>query len=233
MIGILGGTFDPVHHGHLRLAEEVREALGLGQVRFIPAFQPPHREAPVASARHRLAMLHLAVQDNEAFVVDTREYDRGGPSWMVDTCASLRDEFADRPLVLIMGMDAFNGFTRWRDWRGILERVHLAVASRPGARAEGEAAALLAARGCTPDGLDRCVWNASGLAAGKPEGGPPMDGRHQPPPAGRIVEVPISALDISATRLRELAAQNHSTRYLLPEAVREYLLEHRLYRTNP
>lgn len=208
MIGILGGTFDPVHHGHLRLAEEVREALGLEEVRFIPAFQPPHREAPVAAARHRLAMLHLAVQDNEAFVVDTREHDRGGPSWMVDTCASLRDEFADRPLVLILGMDAFNGFTRWRDWRGILERVHLAVASRPGAQAEGEAAALLAARGCTPDGLE-------------------------PAPAGRMVEVPISALDISATRLRELAAQNHSTRYLLPEAVREYLLKHRLYRTNP
>lgn len=208
MIGILGGTFDPIHYGHLRLAEEVREALGLTQVRFIPAFQPPHREAPVASARHRLAMLHLAIQANGAFTVDTREYDRGGPSWMVDTCASLRDEFADRPLVLIMGMDAFNGFTRWRNWQGILARVHLAVASRPGARAEGEAAALLAERGSTVAELERA-------------------------PAGRIVEVPILALDISATRLRELAAQNHSTRYLLPEAVREYLLTHRLYRTNP
>lgn len=208
MIGILGGTFDPVHHGHLRLAEEVREALGLAQVRFIPAFQPPHREAPVASAHHRLAMLRLAVQDNEAFVVDTREYDRGGPSWMVDTCASLRDEFANRPLVLIMGMDAFNGFTHWRDWQGILARVHLAVATRPGASPQGEAAALLAERACTLAELTQA-------------------------PAGRMVEVPIAALDISATRLRELAAQHHSTRYLLPEAVREYLLTHHLYRTNP
>ncbi|MFZ5536255.1 MAG: nicotinate-nucleotide adenylyltransferase [Pseudomonadota bacterium] len=208
MIGILGGTFDPVHYGHLRLAEEVREALGLAQVRFIPAFQPPHREAPTAPPAHRLAMLHLAIQDNEAFTVDTREYDRGGPSWMVDTCASLRASYGDRPLVLIMGMDAFNGFTRWRDWQGILARVHLAVATRPGATAKGEAAALLAERGSTVAELERA-------------------------PAGRIVEVPIAALDISATRLRELAAQNHSTRYLLPEAVREYLLTHRLYRTNP
>lgn len=208
LIGILGGTFDPVHYGHLRLAEEMREALGLAQVRFIPAFQPPHREPPAASPAHRLAMLRLALQDNEAFVVDTREYDRGGPSWMVDTCASLRDEFADRPLALIMGMDAFNGFTRWRDWRGILERVHLAVASRPGARAEGEAAGLLAALGCEPAALED-------------------------EPHGRIVQVPIFALDISATRLRTLTARNHSTRYLLPEAVREYLLAHRLYRTTP
>jgi len=208
LIGILGGTFDPIHFGHLRLAEEVREALGLAQVRFIPAFQPPHREPPMASPHHRLTMLRLAIQDNADFVADTREYDRGGPSWMVDTCASLRETFADRPLVLIMGMDAFNGFTRWRDWPGILERVHLAVATRPGAQATGEAAALLAARGCTPDGLEAA-------------------------PAGRIVVVPISALDISATRLRALAAQNRSTRYLLPEAVREYLLTHRLYRTIP
>ncbi|MGK0673462.1 MAG: nicotinate-nucleotide adenylyltransferase [Halothiobacillaceae bacterium] len=208
MIGILGGTFDPIHYGHLRLAEEVREALGLAQVRFIPAFQPPHREPPVAPAHHRLAMLQLAIQANEAFTVDTREYERGGLSWMVDTCASLRDEFADCPLVLIMGMDAFNGFTRWRHWQGILARVHLAVASRPGARAEGEAVALLAERGSSVAELERA-------------------------PAGRIVEVPISALDISATRLRALAAQNHSTRYLLPEAVREYLLTHRLYRINP
>jgi len=207
LIGILGGTFDPIHYGHLRLAEEVREALGLEEVRFIPAFQPPHREAPQAEARHRLAMLHHGIRDNESFVVDTREYDRGGPSWMVETCASLREFYGDQPLVLIMGMDAFNGFTRWRDWEGILERVHLAVATRPGAHATGEAAGLLAERGCAASELDEAQ-------------------------AGRIVEVPISALDISATRIRELAAQNHSTRYLLPEAVREYLFEHRLYRTD-
>ncbi|MDM7322595.1 MAG: nicotinate-nucleotide adenylyltransferase [Gammaproteobacteria bacterium] len=207
MIGILGGTFDPVHYGHLRLAEEMREALGLTQVRFIPAFQPPHREPPVASAHQRLAMLYLALQDNKAFTVDTREYERGGPSWMVDTCASLRASYSDRPLVLIMGMDAFNGFTRWRDWQGILARVHLAVATRPGATLTAEAAQLLAEYASSAAELKQA-------------------------PAGRIVEVPIAALDISATRLRELAAQNHSTRYLLPEAVREYLLRNRLYRTN-
>ncbi len=204
MIGILGGTFDPIHFGHLRLAEEVREALGLEQVRFIPAFQPPHREAPHAAAPDRLAMLRLALQDNPRFLADTREYERGGPSWMVDTCASLREDFPTQALVLIMGMDAFNGFTRWRDWQGILARVHLAVASRPGVQAEGEAAKLLAERACPLPEL--------ALA-----------------PPGRIVEVAISALDISATRLRALCAQRHSIRYLLPEAVREYIHTHRLY----
>jgi len=204
LIGILGGTFDPIHLGHLRLAEEVREALDLAQVRFVPAFQPPHRRAPVASAEHRLAMVEAALADNPHFCVDTREYTRGGASWMVDTCASLRDEFGTRPLVLMMGMDAFNGFTRWREWPRILERVHLAIATRPGARAEDEAAELLAERSCPTSQLE-CV------------------------PAGRIIEIPITALDISATHIRELSACGRSTRYLLPKPVQEYLTEHPLY----
>ena len=204
MIGILGGTFDPIHLGHLRLAEEVREALGLAQVRFVPAFLPPHRRAPVASAEHRLAMVLAALEDNPHFEVDECEYMRGGASWMVDTCASLRAELGERPLVLIMGMDAFNGFTRWREWARILELVHLAIATRPGSRAEDEAAELLAARACPLAGLE-CA------------------------PVGRIVEIPITALDISATQIRELTAAGRSTRYLLPKPVQEYLTEHSLY----
>ncbi|OYY74622.1 MAG: hypothetical protein B7Y40_04185 [Gammaproteobacteria bacterium 28-57-27] len=204
MIGILGGTFDPIHLGHLRLAEEVREALALEQVRFVPAFQPPHRRMPMASAAHRLAMVRQAVQDNPHFMVDTREYTRGGASWMVDTCASLRGEQGERPLVLMMGMDAFNGFTRWRAWEQILGLVHLAIATRPGARAEDEAAELLAERSCPPAQLASAA-------------------------VGRIVEVPITALDISATHIRELSACGRSTRYLLPKPVQEYLTEHSLY----
>ncbi|MEW6446284.1 MAG: nicotinate-nucleotide adenylyltransferase [Pseudomonadota bacterium] len=204
MIGILGGTFDPIHHGHLRLAEEVREALGLEQVRFVPAFQPPHRRAPIAAPEHRLAMVRIALADRTCFAVDTREFERGGPSWMVDTCASLRAEYHERPLALMMGMDAFNGFTRWRDWARILDLVHLAVATRPGARAEDEAAELLAERLCPAADLERA-------------------------PSGRIVEVPITALDISATQIRELSAQGRSTRYLLPDPVRAYIASRRLY----
>ncbi len=204
MIGILGGTFDPIHLGHLRLAEEVREALELAQVRFVPAFQPPHRRTPMASAVHRLSMVEAALIDNPHFCVDSREYARGGASWMVDTCASLRDELGERPLVLIMGMDAFNGFTRWREWVHILGLVHLAIATRPGARAEDEAAELLAARACP--------WGAL-----------------ESVPAGRIVEVPITALDISATHIRELTAAGRSTRYLLPKPVQDYIATHSLY----
>ncbi|MEW5838468.1 MAG: nicotinate-nucleotide adenylyltransferase [Pseudomonadota bacterium] len=204
MIGILGGTFDPIHLGHLRLAEEVREALDLEQVRFVPAHQPPHRRAPVASAAHRLAMVRRATEDNPHFAVDDREYRRGGASWMVDTCASLREEYGERPLALIMGMDAFNGFTRWREWARILDLVHLAIATRPGSRAEDEAAELLAARRRPLADLPRS-------------------------PGGRIVEVRITALDISATHIRELAAAGRSTRYLLPKPVQDYLAEYGLY----
>ncbi|MEW6765098.1 MAG: nicotinate-nucleotide adenylyltransferase [Pseudomonadota bacterium] len=204
MIGILGGTFDPIHLGHLRLAEEVREALQLEQVRFVPAYQPPHRRAPIATAEHRLAMVRHALADNPHFTVDARECERGGPSWMVDTCASLRAEYGEQPLVLIMGMDAFNGFTRWREWERILELVHLAVATRPGSRAEDEAADLLTERSYPAAVLEYAS-------------------------VGRIVEVPITALGISATQIRELAAQGRSTRYLLPDLVRDYLADHRLY----
>ncbi len=205
MIGIFGGTFDPIHLGHLRMAEEVGETLGLQRVLFVPAFQPPHRRAPLATAEQRLAMVRLALDDNPSFAVDEREYQRGGASWMIDTCSALREEHGDTPLVLIMGMDAFNGFTRWRDWQGILQRVHLAVATRPGARAEDESAELLAKRRTPIHAL-------------------------QHTPGGGIVEVRITALDISATHIRELCAHGRSTRYLLPRNVQDYVQQHALYR---
>jgi len=201
VIGLLGGTFDPIHVGHLRLAEEVRETLGLAQLRFVPAARPPHRDEPVTTGDRRLELVRLAVADNPAFSVDAREYEREGRSYTVDTLQSIREEVgADQPLVWIMGMDAFNGFTRWHRWRGILDLAHLAVATRPGSRPEAEARALLAAYG----------MDAAAIAA------------H---PAGGIHRLPITRLDISATAVRKRLQAGQSLRYLVPESVRKALIE--------
>ncbi|MFP4155483.1 MAG: nicotinate-nucleotide adenylyltransferase [Halothiobacillaceae bacterium] len=201
MIGLLGGTFDPVHLGHLRLAEEMREALGLSSVRFVPAARPPHREDPQADAQERLRLVTLAVADHPDFVVDDRELARAGRSYTVDTLASIRAELGTaQPLVLIMGMDAFNGFTRWHCWQHILAQAHLAVATRPGSEPGPEARRLLGAHGVDPEALADS-------------------------PAGKICQVPITRLDISATAIRERRARGGSLRYLVPEAVRQALAE--------
>ena len=111
MIGIFGGTFDPVHYGHLRSAFEVKEIFGLDEVRLIPSAQPPHRQAPQASVAMRMEMFKLAVQNQPGFIVDTREIDRAGASYMVMTLESLRQEFPEQPLLLFIGSDAFNHLT--------------------------------------------------------------------------------------------------------------------------
>ena len=132
MIGILGGTFDPIHHGHLRLAVEMREGLGLEELRLIPALQPPHREAPIAGAEDRLAMLEAAVARANALHIDTRELVREGPSYTVDTLLSLRAELPAQPLCLIIGMDAFCYLDTWHRWQDVLELAHIGIARRPG-----------------------------------------------------------------------------------------------------
>jgi len=198
VIGLFGGTFDPIHLGHLRLAEELREALDLTEVRFLPAYEPPHRDTPQGSSMRRLQLVEAAIANNPAFVLDKREYERGGRSYTVDTLHSLREELGEQPLVLIMGMDAFNGFTRWHRWEEILRLAHLGVATRPGAELQAEATAL----------LERHSMAAADM---------------RQTPAGGICQVPISQLDISATRIRELLRAKRSVRYLVPDTVRMIL----------
>ena len=130
-IGIYGGTFDPVHYGHLRPAMDVYEAFALDEIRFIPCGQPPHRTQPVASAQQRLAMLHRAIADNPVFKVDDREVSRAGPSYMIDTLHSLRTDMPEADLYLILGMDAFAGFDRWHRWQDILLLCKLIITHRP------------------------------------------------------------------------------------------------------
>ncbi|VFM95027.1 MAG: nicotinate-nucleotide adenylyltransferase [Candidatus Kentron sp. G] len=206
-IGILGGTFDPVHHGHLRFALEVRERLSLSSVRLIPVRTPPHRAPPRATDEIRLRMLMAAVRDEEELVVDDRELRRSGLSYTVDTLDGLHQCFPASPLCLILGMDAFCRLTTWNRWPRILELAHIAIARRPGASLpmEGEIAHLLASRK-TND---------------------PLHLREEP--AGRVIMLPVPQLDISATHLRARVVRGASIRYLVPDAVLEIITHERLY----
>jgi len=206
-IGVFGGTFDPVHFGHLRTAFECRARLGLSEVRFIPCAEPPHRDSPDAPAGTRLQMLEAATAGVDGFVVDGRELQRTGPSWSIDTLRSLREEFPEKVLCLLLGLDAFAGFTQWREWRSILDLAHVVVARRPGAPApsEGEVGRLLDAR---------WAHELADLRAA----------RH-----GRIHIVDVTQLEISSTQLRRSIADGLSPVYLLPDAVWKIIKEARCY----
>ncbi len=132
MIGIFGGTFDPVHYGHLKPAQAVLQALGLSHIRFIPNRIPPHRQQPWLSVKQRLILLDLALQDYAEFILDQCELNRDGPSYMVDTLQTLKQTFVSESLCLILGLDAFIGFDAWYRWQDILQLCHLVITPRPG-----------------------------------------------------------------------------------------------------
>ena len=207
MIGILGGTFDPIHHGHLRIALEAAEALGLEEVRLIPLGRAVHREQPIAPAAQRLAMLQAAVEGHPLYTIDDREIRRGGDSYMVDTLASLREELPDRPLCLLLGSDAYNGFLHWRNPEGILSLANLAVLQRPGYRLPEDQAliAFTESRQC-----------AAGALARRPSGG--------------ISFLTVTQLDISASDIRRRIREGRDPAWLLPRPVIDHIGRERLYR---
>jgi len=212
-IGILGGTFDPVHFGHLRLAEELAHTLKLAAVRLVPSGTPPHRAAPQAATAHRVAMARLAVAGNAVFTVDDREARRSGPAYTFDTLTEIRAELGlAHPLVLLLGADAFLDFAAWHRWHELFGLAHIAVAHRPGFPVEGWRVSM-------PQPLAREY--AARLM-------------HQPlavhlAPGGGIVVMPFTALDISATAIRELVRAGGSPRYLLPDPVLDYIRAEGLY----
>jgi nicotinate-nucleotide adenylyltransferase len=214
-IAVLGGTFDPIHYAHLRLAEELAEALRLGEVRFIPACVPPHRGPPRASAEHRRRMVELAIAGNPRFRLDDRELRRTGASYSYDTLIEMRSEVGDRPLCLLMGADAFVAFTTWHRWEEIFDLAHIVVARRPGYPLEQLAASLPGP--LKSQYLHRHI---------------PDVGAARLEPAGRVFTHELTALDVSATALRELIARGASLRYLLPDCVIAYIEKHCLYRTS-
>ena len=211
MIGILGGTFDPVHLGHLRPALEIRELLRCDEVRLVVSARPPHREPPVASALQRLAMLRAALQGVDGLRADDRELRRAGPSYTVDTLQSLRDELgATTPLALIIGMDAFLGLESWHEWQRLAALSHLVVTHRPGwslqqLGASSELLQLVA---------ERAVDDPGAL-------------RHRA--AGHLVFQPVTQLEISATQVRALISARKDIHYLVPEHVRQLIETQTIY----
>lgn len=207
--GVFGGTFDPIHYGHLRLAEDMADALGLERVVFIPAGQPPHRGVPRTAARHRLEMVRRAIAGNPRFEADACEVERDAPSYTVDTLTALRARLRDeQPLWLLLGADAFMGLPTWHDWRRLFELANLAVAARPGTP-------LLDAD-AMPTMLKSEVAQRQSLKDA----------------AGGVLIRQTPLLDISATAIRDTLARRGSARYLLPDAVLDYIHEHQLY-THP
>lgn len=212
-VGVFGGTFDPVHFGHLRPALELLESLDLAEVRLIPCRMPPHRTAPMADPEQRLAMLELAVDDQPGLVVDRRELARPGPSYMVDTLSSLRAEVGDTPLCLLLGLDAFLGLAGWHRWRELPDLAHIVVTHRPGWSLEG---AGQAGAGEVLELLHQRLVAQPGDLARQPAGG--------------VWLQPVTQLDISASTIRKLVGDGGSPRYLLPDVVWCFIRREGLYR---
>jgi nicotinate-nucleotide adenylyltransferase len=209
-IGIFGGTFDPIHYGHLRTAFELLQTLDFEEVRFIPCGDPPHRGGTFAPAALRLDMVQLATRDEAAFVVDDRELQRTGPSYSIDTLTSLREEFPDRSLCLITGMDAFLDLPTWHRWDEILDFAHLVVAHRPGWRAPGE--------------------GALGVLLGERRTQRVVDLHEKP--QGSVYIHAVTQLEIASTEIRDLVAQGYDPRYLMPDSVRAVIMESSCYTKN-
>ncbi len=211
-IGILGGTFDPIHYGHLRPALELLETLELAEVRFIPCRIPAHRATPLITAEQRLTLAQLATAGQPGFVVDDRELRREGPSYMVDTLVSLRADFgADIPLCLILGTDAFRELLTWHRWQNLSDLAHIVVMQRPDVLPS------------LPPVLEkfmapRLIQDTLALRR---------------KPAGSILFHAVTQLSISATRIRTLLAHGQSPRYLMPEAALAYIHDRALYRAPP
>lgn len=209
-IGILGGTFDPVHHGHLRMALECYERLDLREVRLIPLHTPPHRHLPVASPEQRLAMLEIATSNLRGLTVDDCELRRKNISYTIDTLKLIRQQVGNTPLCLLIGTDAFKTLDTWHHWQALLEQTHIVIAERPGSPVKPESSEL-----------------AELL---KQHGTGDMSQLHELP-SGRIYEVIMPLLDISATRIRDIFHAKRNPAFLLPDEVIDFIYTNNIYQT--
>lgn len=206
-IGVFGGTFDPIHYGHLRTAFELMQALRLSEVRFLPCGTPPHRAMPLADAQLRLAMVTGAIEGQAGFIIDDREVHRDGPSYSVDTLIDLRSEYPHRSLCLIVGMDAFLSLPKWYQWRELLQLAHVVVAHRPGWRAPdmGPLGELI---------VDRGTGRVGDLHESR---------------AGSIYIHAVTQLEISSSEIRGLVRAGRDPHYLMPDQVRRLIQESDCY----
>lgn len=207
-IGILGGTFDPVHHGHLRLALEALDRAGLDHVRLVPVHTPPHRGEPAASPGQRREMLRRAIEGIDSLVLEDCELERQGVSYTIDTLQEIKSRMSDRHLCLIMGMDALQSLNTWHRWQAIPETAHIIVVERPGEtlpETEPEVTTLLEKASTTDPEVLQGTEN------------------------GTVLRIRIPLLDISSTRLRKMLAQGRDPRFLLPSQVLEFIYHENLY----
>ncbi len=208
-VAVFGGTFDPIHFGHLRVAWEVSEQLDC-EVRLLPSAQPPHRAAPGGSAADRAAMIEMALAGQDRLGLDRRELERTGPSYSVDTLLELREELGpDRPLIFVLGADAFRALSSWHRWQELTGLAHLVAMTRPRQRL---------------DKLDPDLHNAmTGRWTGMVE-------RLRNEPAGRVMVIRVTPLAISSSLIRAALAEGRLPRYLLPQPVLDHIQRRGLYR---
>ena len=211
-IGLLGGSFDPIHHGHLQLARDALKHLPLDEVRFVPAAQP-WQKGPITAAEHRAQMVQLAIADQSRFTLDMREIERGGVTYTIDTLHALRSQLPHRPLVLVMGSDQFARLDTWRDWQQVMQLAHVAVATRAGTHIALSAEMLTL--------LDKRRGEATSVTAKA---------------GGTVVEFAMTPVNASATEVRRLLRQPYSAERaqrlsaMVPVAVLDYIDSHHLYR---
>ncbi|MDC1437071.1 nicotinate-nucleotide adenylyltransferase [Gammaproteobacteria bacterium] len=206
-IGILGGMFDPVHFGHLSTALAAQQDFSLDEVRLIPCHHPVHKDEPEVAAPHRIAMLHKATKPEKRLVVDVRECMRPGPSYMIKTLESLRTEYPNDRLFLLLGADAFNTLDSWKQWHRLFELAHIIVISRPGWDVDPSQAIQ---EYCA----DRTVSSFSEIGKNK---------------NGKVLIYSFTPLEIASSEIRKLLKDNKSVRYLIPNKVIKYIKKHQLY----
>lgn len=206
-IGILGGTYNPVHHGHLRVAVECLELLDLARLHLIPLNAPAHRDPPSVSAKLRLKLLKAAVKREKKLIADDREIRRGGVSYSVETLEEIRVEMPDRSICLIIGTDAFVHLHKWSRWEKLIELAHMIVVHRPGTDLPKDTPAYKML-------IPRLTENIADLHRGK---------------AGQFMSLSLPMLDISSTQIRSILHNKASPRYLLPQSVLKLIQKHELY----
>ena len=211
LVGIFGGTFNPIHFGHLRMAQELASVLAMDEVKFIPSANPPHKDNVMVSAEHRSAMVKLAIADNPLFSLDELELNREGSSYTIDTLVSLRESLGqDTSLCLMMGSDAFVNLNTWYRWQELLDYAHIVLVQRPSAQPQEalptEVEALL---------RDHYTDQHADLANEN---------------SGGIIMQSITGQDISATGVRGMFGRRESVRYLVHDEVGSYIQQHHLYR---
>lgn len=213
MIGIFGGTFNPIHFGHLRSVLEITETLKLSEMHIVPCGRPPHREEPATNRQQRLEMVQLAIAGEARLSIDDTEINRPGPSYTVDTLSALRDEVGEKPVCLLLGVDAFLGLEAWHHWRQLTDLAHLVVMHRPGWLLKQQGGRL-------SQSLQQCLEQRQIQD---------IDVLNRQP-SGMILMQAVTQLEISSSHIRTLVAQGKTIRYLVPEAVRVMIEQQGLYK---